>query len=255
MGVIIQPIDYLLVVWFLLAAASTAYGGWDQFKNSPEPTVMKWGFILVTLYMGPLGVLLYVLADKEPRPGEHETFIKALWKQGAGSTIHCVAGDATGIILAAAITAALGLPMWIDLIVEYMTGFGFGLFIFQSLFMKSMMGGTYRQNVRNSFLPEFISMNFMMAGMAPVMSFLMMGRDMRAMQPDELLFWGVMSLGVIAGFILAYPANVWRASKTLKHGLMTERKPGSRFDLGVSREKDDHAAHAGKPARQASAIH
>src|SRR2546427_8151885 len=245
----IQPIDYFLVVWFALAAASTGYVGWDQYRNNPEPVVMKWGFILVTLYMGPLGLLLYVLADKEPRPGEHETFIKALWKQGVGSTIHCVAGDATGIILAAAITAMLGLPMWIDLIVEYIAGFAFGLFIFQSLFMKSMMGGTYWQNVRKSFLPEFISMNFMMAGMAPVMSFLMMGRDMRAMVPTELLFWGVMSLGVIAGFTVAYPSNVWLVARRLKHGLMTERTQGSRFDVtnrhGVSGQSEGKGTHAG----------
>jgi hypothetical protein len=246
---LIQPVDYFLVVWFALAAASTGYVAWDQYQNNPEPAVMKWGFILVTLYMGPFGLLLYVLADKEPRPGEHETFIAPLWKQGVGSTIHCVAGDATGIILAAAVTALLGLPMWVDLIVEYAAGFAFGLFIFQSLFMKSMMGGTYRENVRRSFLPEFISMNFMMAGMAPVMSFLMMGRDMRAMVPTELLFWGVMSLGVIAGFSTAYPANVWLVARRLKHGLMTERRPGSRFDLkthtGASAHADgEHGEHA-----------
>ncbi len=240
---IIQPIDYLLVAWFLLAAVSTAYVAWDQFRNNPEPTVMKWGFILVTLYMGPLGLLLYVLADKEPRPGTHERFTAALWKQGVGSTIHCVAGDATGIILAAAITATLGLPMRVDLVVEYAAGFAFGLFIFQSLFMKEMMGGSYLENVRKTFLPEFISMNAMMAGMAPVMSFLMMGRDMRTMVPTELLFWGVMSLGVIAGFIVAYPVNVWMVERGLKHGLMTERRPGSRFDLQQSHEQTGH--HAG----------
>jgi hypothetical protein len=50
------------------------------------------------------------------------------------------------------------------------------------------------------------------------MSFLMMGRDMRAMDPLELLFWGVMSLGVIAGFTTAYPFNVWLVSQQLKHG-------------------------------------
>ena len=243
MAVIIQPIDYLLVAWFLLAAVSTAYVAWDQFRNNPEPTVMKWGFILVTLYMGPLGLLLYVLADKEPRPGTHERFTAALWKQGVGSTIHCVAGDATGIILAAAITATLGLPMRVDLVVEYAAGFAFGLFIFQSLFMKEMMGGSYLENVRKTFLPEFISMNAMMAGMAPVMSFLMMGRDMRTMVPTELLFWGVMSLGVIAGFIVAYPVNVWMVERGLKHGLMTERRPGSRFDLQQSHEQTGH--HAG----------
>jgi hypothetical protein len=107
------------------------------------------------------------------------------------------------------IVALLGLPMWLDLIIEYIAGFAVGLFIFQALFMKNMMGGTYWENVKKSFTPEFISMNFMMAGMAPVMSFLMMGRDMRAMEPTELLFWGVMSLGVMAGFALAYPVNVW----------------------------------------------
>ena len=124
-------------------------------------------------------------------------------KQSVGSTIHCVAGDATGIVLAAAITATLGLPMWLDLIVEYCSGFAFGLFIFQSLFMKGVMGGTYWENVRKTFAPEFISMNCMMAGMAPVMTFLMMGRDMRAMDPKQLLFWGVMSVGVTAGFSTA----------------------------------------------------
>src|SRR3989441_11227579 len=116
---LIQPIDYFLVAWFALAAASTCYVAWDQFRNNPEPSVMKWGFILVTLYMGPLGLLLYVLADKEPRPGTHEQFTSALWKQGVGSTIHCVAGDATGIILAGAITAGRRLPVRVDLVVEY----------------------------------------------------------------------------------------------------------------------------------------
>jgi hypothetical protein len=54
---------------------------------------------------------------------------------------------------------------------------------------------------------------------------LMMGRDMRAMEPTEPLFWGVMSLGVIVGFATAYPVNVWMVSKNLKHGLMTRRPP------------------------------
>jgi FtsP/CotA-like multicopper oxidase with cupredoxin domain len=224
---LIQPIDYFLLAWFVLAGLSTLYVGWDQYRNNPEPVVMKWGFILVTLYTGPLGLLLYVLADKEPRPGEHEAFVRPLWKQGVGSTIHCVAGDATGIIAAAVVVALLGLPMWLDLIVEYIAGFAFGWFIFQSLFMQRIMGGSYWDNVRKTFLPEFISMNFMMAGMAPVMSFLMMGRDMRAMEPSELLFWGVMSLGVIAGFAAAFPANAWLVARRLKHGLMTERQSAS----------------------------
>ena len=242
----VQPIDYFVAAWLILAVASAAYVAWDQFTFNPEPPVMKWGFVLVTLYMGPLGLLLYVLTDKEPRPGEHEAFTAPLWKQGVGSTIHCVAGDATGIILAAVVTATLGLPMWIDLIVEYVAGFAFGLFVFQALFMQKIMGGSYWENVKKSFLPEFISMNFMMAAMAPVMAFLMMGRDMRAMEPTELLFWGVMSLGVIVGFICAYPANVWMVASRLKHGLMTDRSKQTNIARPVVTATDDHRVHTMK---------
>jgi cytochrome c oxidase subunit IV len=55
---IAQPIDLVLIVWFLLALLSTAYVAYDQFTHNPEPAVMKWGFVLITLYMGPIGLLL-----------------------------------------------------------------------------------------------------------------------------------------------------------------------------------------------------
>lgn len=252
---LIQPIDVFVLVWLLVALASAAYVAWDQFHGNPEPVVMKWGFVLVTLYMGPIGLLLYVMADKEPTPGGHEEFIKPLWKQGVGSTVHCVAGDATGIIVAAVAVALIGLPMWLDLIVEYAAGFLFGLLIFQALFMRKTMGGTYGENVAHSFLPELISMNCMMGGMAPVMVLLMMGRDMRAMWPGEPLFWMVMSLGVIAGFAIAYPVNLWMVSRGMKHGLMTDRGSSSEGDTmaGMDHSKMKMGKSSGKPAKRSSA--
>ena len=234
--------DWILYSWFALAGLSTAYVVWDNFvRGNPEETVMKWGWVLITLYMGPIALALYVLADKEPAPGTHERFVRPLWKQGVGSTVHCVAGDATGIILAAAVTAALGLPMWIDFIVEYAAGFAFGLFIFQSLFMKDMLGGSYFNAIRKTFVPEALSMNMMAAGMFPTMALLMMGRDMRAMEPSEPLFWMVMSLGVIVGFATAYPVNVWMVARNMKHGLMTARPAHET----VPADPDDGTSHGG----------
>jgi hypothetical protein len=217
--------EWLLWAWFALATLSTAYVAWDNFvAGNPEETVMKWGWVLITVYMGPIAAALYVLADKEPRPGEHERFIRPLWKQGVGSTVHCIAGDATGIVAAAVLTSVLGLPMGLDLVVEYVAGFGVGLLVFQALFMKDMMGGSYRAALRGAWVPEWLSMNMMAAGMFPVMIYLMMGRDMRAMDPLAPQFWAVMSLGVTVGFFVAYPVNVWMVSKNLKHGLMTARR-------------------------------
>ena len=227
-------IDAVVLVWIVLTIASAAYVAWDAYTNNPELTVMKWGWVLVTLYTGPVGAVLYVMSCKEPRPGTHERFITPLWKQGVGSTIHCVAGDATGIVFAATVTALLGFPMWVDLIVEYALGFAFGLFIFQALFMKDMMGGSYRRALSSSLLPEWLSMNMVMAGMIPAMVLLMMGQDMRAMGPTNLLYWGAMSASIIVGFVVALPVNVWLVAVGLKHGMGTDRalgKGGHSLDL------------------------
>ena len=44
--------------------------------------------------------------------------------------------------------------MSVGIWLEYAAGFAFGLFIFQALFMKDMMGLSYGEAVRESFLPE-----------------------------------------------------------------------------------------------------
>lgn len=218
-------IDGALWLWFALAFASVLYVAYDLATRTPEMTVMKWGWVLVTLYTGPIGLFVYLLSCREPLPRAHEQFVAPLWKQAVGSTIHCLAGDATGIIAAAAITMALRLPMGLDLIVEYAAGFAFGLLIFQALFMRDMLGGSYLQAVQRTLLPEWLSMNAVMAGMAPVMVVLMT-RDMSAMEPTGLRFWGVMSLATLVGAGLAYPVNWWLVATEMKHGMGTVRALG-----------------------------
>ncbi|MEO8733249.1 MAG: DUF4396 domain-containing protein [Flavobacteriales bacterium] len=218
-------IDTVLIVWFTLTALSVAYVAWDAWVKNPILGVMKAGWVLVTLYTGPVGLALYILGCKEPAPGQHEKFITPLWKQALGSTIHCIAGDATGIIVAAAVTTTLGFPMWLDTLSEYFFGFAFGLLIFQALFMKNVMGLSYIEAVRRSFMPEWLSMNAVMAGMIPIMVILMT-KDVTVMEATSPRFWGVMSLATLVGMVLAFPVNVWLVAKGLKHGMGTARALG-----------------------------
>lgn len=217
--------DAVLYGWFALVIVSTIYVGVDAFTKNPELTVMKWGWVLVTLYIGPIGASLYVLSCKEPRPGTHERFVAPLWKQGLGSTIHCVAGDATGIVAAAVITSSLGLAMWADSLVEYALGFAFGLLVFQALFMRDMLGGRYLRAIRSTVVSEWLSMNCVMGAMVAVMVILrshIAGTDDVA----NVRFWAVMSLAVLAGLVIAYPVNVWLVGNHLKHGMGTVRALG-----------------------------
>ncbi len=236
-------IDNILYVWFILVGLSVIYVAWDAYTNNPEMTVMKWGWVLVTLYTGVIGLVLYIFACKEPAPGKHEEFVKPLWKQSLGSTIHCIAGDATGIIVAASVTAALGSPMWLDVLTEYVFGFLFGLTIFQALFMKDMLGGSYIKALKSSFMPEWLSMNGVMAGMIPTMV-LLMSYDMTAMEPTSIRFWGVMSLATMVGIVIAYPINMWLVANKLKHGMGTVRALG-KGGHSLAADKRQDAAVAG----------
>jgi hypothetical protein len=228
-------LDSLLIAWFVLTAVSVAYVAFDAFTRNRELKVMKWGWLLVTLYGGPIMAAAYVLSCQEPATQRHEDFIRPLWKQAFGSAIHCMAGDATGVIVAAAITTALALPMWLDVSAEYLFGFAFGLLIFQALFMRDMAGGSYWGALRASFMPEWLSMNAVMAGMIPTMVILM-SRDMASMHATSLRFWGVMSLATLVGFAVAYPANLWLVGVKMKHGMGTARALGH-GGHGVAAEK------------------
>ncbi len=163
-----------------------------------------------------------MLGCREPLPGVHERYTAAQWRQALGSTMHCVAGDGIGILAGAALAATLGISGLAEGVLEYVLGFAFGWPIFQALFMRDMAGGSDVAALKSTFLSELLSMNLLMAGMMPTVMILrrrLPGAD----NPTTPTFWFVMSMGLLVGFILAYPMNWWLVANKLKHGMMTVR--------------------------------
>ena len=249
-------IDGVMLLWFVLTALSVAFVAFD-IRSTPEHPVMKWAFVLFTVYSGPFGAFLYVLGCREPLPGLHEQYVAARWRQTLGSTMHCVAGDGIGILVGAVIGALILLPIAAEIAVEYVLGFAFGWTIFQALFMGEMFG-TYARALKGTFTSELLSMNCLMGGMIPVANLAF--NDMPgAHDPAHPLFWFRMSLALMVGAALAYPMNWWLVAHHLKHGMLTVRPkaegakgeasamPG--MDMPGKKEKMDMAASSG------SAIH
>jgi CHASE2 domain-containing sensor protein len=71
-----KPSDGAVVLWFILVAIFTLLVAAD-IRTTPEALVMKVGFVVITLYSGPFGALLYALRCREPMPGTHEQFVAA----------------------------------------------------------------------------------------------------------------------------------------------------------------------------------
>lgn len=228
-------IDVVLWVWFALTALAVAYVAYDQFKAGPERKensvamkAMRWGWVLITLYTGIFALIAYWFLH---RASAGETPEPPLWEQTVESTIHCVAGDATGILFATVVTIWLGLPMSLEVTIEYAAGFAVGLFVFQALCMMPSANGSYWRTVKSTLLAQILSMNVLMAGMIPVMVILM-SRDMSAMEPSSVRFWGTMSLALMVGTAMTYPVNWWLVKRGLKHG--TDGEAQARLRHGAS---------------------
>jgi Domain of unknown function (DUF4396) len=248
----------IILLWFILTALSVAFVAGD-IRTTPESPVLKWAFVLITAYTGPFGAFLYVLGCREPLPGLHARYVAARWRQVLGSTMHCVAGDGIGILVGAVIGSVLHLTAPFHIALEYVLGFGFGWTIFQALFMRDMAGGSFSRSLRMTFIPEFLSMNALMAGMVPVMT-LLMASIQRSESPRHADFWFVMSIALFAGGIVAYPMNWWLVARHLKHGMMTVRRPEVRHNRAAGHMTDDRpqmdhavvtATHAERPSQSA----
>ena len=69
-------------------------------------------------------------------------------------------------------------------------------------------------------------MNGVMSGMVAIMVPLM-ALDRAANEAGSIRFWGVMSLAVLGGLIVAYPFNVWLVRNGYKPGRRQERPAGA----------------------------
>ncbi len=245
------------LLWFVLTALSVAYVAID-IRSTPESPVLKWAFVLIAAYTGPFGAFFYVLGCRDPLPGLHARYVEARWRQVLGSTMHCVAGDGVGILAGAVVGSMLHLSAPVHITLEYVLGFGFGWSIFQALFMRDMAGGSFSGALRQTFIPEFLSMNALMAGMVPVM-FLTMAHIPGSEFPQGATFWFVMSVALLAGAIIAYPMNWWLVAHHLKHGMMTVRRSdAAEASFSEAKPAMEQKAmaniHTAKPSMRAIAI-
>ena len=231
----------VMLLWFLLTALWLLFVAVD-IRTTPASPVLKWGFVLLTAYTGPLGAFLYVLGCREPLPGLPERYVATPLQQVLGSAMHCFARDGVGILAGGVIASLFHFPQITDIALEYVLGFAFGWSIFQSLFMRNMAGGSYRRALFSTCFPELLSMNCLMAGMVPAMT-VVEESNAASRDPSGPSFWFIMSMALLVGFITAYPMNWWLVSRHMKHGMVTVRPPSERS--GGLQKQSEHAMDNG----------
>jgi dienelactone hydrolase len=209
-------VDRLLVAWFLLAAGSLIFLIWDLWRGTPAPWGIKLIWLLVVVFLGPLGLLAYFISYRHPGRASSPGAALTSAKRALGSTSWSVAGNLAGGLLVIWILlryASIAAILLLSLVLIVALPFFMGLLIFRAIRWSVTRDARYRGILRRPPLAELTSTNMVLAGAYPVVIILIdrwlvpwypLGFDL-----TNPLLWGILSLGAIAGSLVAYPLHVW----------------------------------------------
>ena len=130
---------------------------------------------------------------------------------GAASTLHCLTGCAIGEIIGLTLGVSLGLNPWVTMAMatalSYLSGFLLGLWPL----VKT--GISWRSALQAIWLGEVISIGVMELAMNFTDYHL---GGMTAASVFTPAFWTGLLLALPAGFLAAWPVNVWLLSRQIK---------------------------------------
>ena len=185
--------------------------------------IMNLVWPISALYFGPVGLWAYLVAGRpsarstaqgsksphDPPPGREKPF----WLSVAIGTSHCGAGCTLGDLIAESFLilvplSLFGHPMFAAWTLDYVLAFGIGI-AFQYFTIQPMRGLSVRKGLVAAVKADALSLTAWQIGMYGWMAvcvFLIFGHDLDKTGP---VFWFMMQIAMVAGFITAYPVNWW----------------------------------------------
>ncbi len=198
--------------------------------NRQHMMIMNFVYPITALYAGPLALVAYftvgrkstrkamMRARKEdkPPPGKQKPF----WQSVAVGALHCgsgcTLGDITSEILLLFIPFTLfGHKMFGSWVVDYVFAFIIGI-IFQYYSIKPMKGLSPKEGLKAALKADTLSLTSWQIGMYGWMAiavFLIFHQELEA---TGVLFWFMMQIAMLCGFLTAYPVNWWLLKRGIK---------------------------------------
>lgn len=192
--------------------------------------IMSFVWPLTALYAGPVALLGYFTAGRsstekrvqqaklrqEEPPGRR----RPMWQAAALGATHCGSGCTLGDLCAGWLLylipfSLFGSRVFAEWTVAFVLAFLFGI-IFQYFTIKPMRDLSFAQGVVAALKADALSLTAWQVGMYGWMAvaiFAIFERELHKMDP---VFWFMMQLAMIAGFLLSYPVNYLLITKGLK---------------------------------------
>ncbi|HEY2157101.1 MAG TPA: DUF4396 domain-containing protein [Isosphaeraceae bacterium] len=195
--------------------------------------VMNLVWPITALYLGPIGLWAYwTMGRPDARTNQHAGIpgmdhataghgrSKPLWRSVFVATSHCGAGCVVGDLIGEALVAGTGLtwfgsPMLttfaVVFVLSYLVGLGFQFFA-----IAPMRNLGLRDGLIAAIKADTVSLLAFEVGMFGWMLVLRALPVALPMGPRSLVYWFLMQIAMIVGFLTSYPANWWLVTHGIK---------------------------------------
>lgn len=192
------------------------------FGRRQRMGIMNLVWPLTALYAGPLGLWAYLAVGRarESR-GEAPATPRPFWQSVGLAASHCGSGCTLGDLVAEGVLLPLvpltlfGHRIFAAWAVDYVVAFLIGI-AFQYYTIVPMKHLSPRQGIAAALKADTLSLTAWQVGMygwMAVATFLVFGTELDKRDP---VFWFMMQLAMLAGFLTSYPVNWWLVRTGIK---------------------------------------
>jgi hypothetical protein len=243
---------WLSIASLATALASAVYLLYDNVVHKRRMlAVMKWVWPITALYMGPVAIWAYRtmgLASMQhggghrsgggtnhqdsggQRPGGHRlddhceerrgSSGQRFWQIVFKGVTHCGGGCAIGDLIgewAVFISAATlaGIALWPEYIADFILAYAFGI-AFQYFAIVPLRGLGFKDGLIAAVKSDTLALTAFEIGLFGWMGLYNIVFFGGHLQPDSPVYWFMMQIGMLVGFVTSYPMNWWLIQTGLK---------------------------------------
>lgn len=190
--------------------------------------IMNYVWLLTPLYSGLVGLYAYYKLGRPMShpPGQQEQSekpTKPFWQSVVVGALHCGSGCTLGDIVVETFVLFVPVSLFGRAIfgawaLDYLVAFLFGI-AFQYFTIRPMKNLSPGEGLKAALKADTLSLTAWQVGMYGWMAiavFVIFKHELKASDP---VFWFMMQLAMVAGFLTAYPVNWWLIKTKVKEAM------------------------------------
>ncbi len=224
-----DPLKMIAIISLLLGVACALIIAADiLLGHRQKMMVMNFVYPITGLYAGPLALLFYFAIGRKSGQEKHDDVNeddskkheKPFWQSVAVGALHCGSGCTLGDICAE--TFLLFVPVTIfgsslagSWTIDYLFAFAIGI-VFQYYSIKPMKNLSPKDGLIAALKADTLSLTSWQTGMYGWMAVTFLLIFNHKLDTTDPLFWFMMQIAMLAGFVTAFPINWWLIKKGIK---------------------------------------